>query len=348
MDFRELNLAIFGGSFNPPHNGHKAIIKCALKCEWIDFLIILPNFKNPLKSDIASFLSNKERFELLESMVCEVVDLEQIKAKIYKKSPTKAQIDSWLNSPNNTSKDSPRNLCKKIILITNYEITQKKPSFTIESILHFKNLYMPKKMYFIIGADILDELEKWYKIEEIRQNVQFIVATRGEIPIPSEFLRFEVSQNISSREIRARHLKNGTNLANHSLTSLNLKNGANNLDILNSIDDKVAQIRLELIINLLDSKKAENINLFDLRKTPYITSFVVIATSLADKHSFALLDTLKTELKANGETFYSTDEESGDWIIADLGDIMIHIFTENHRKKFNLEEFLSGFFKGDS
>lgn len=329
-----MNLAIFGGSFNPPHSGHRAIIECALRCEWIDFLVVLPNFKNPLKSDSAPFLSDKERFNALESVVREAVDSvadsAQIKAKIYKKAPTKAQIDSVADSA-----QKGRNLCK-IILISNYEITQKKPSFAIHSILHFKNLYAPKNLYFIIGADILDELEKWHKIDEIRQNVRFIVATRGEIPVPSEFLRFEVSENISSSAIR--NQKNGTNLAN-----LNLKNGAKNLDILHSIDDRFARNRLEVIINLLDSKKAENIALFDLRETPYITSFVVIATSLADKHSFALLDTLKTELKANGETFYSTDEDSGDWIIADLGDIMIHIFTENHRKKFNLEEFLSNF-----
>ncbi len=333
-----LNLAIFGGSFNPPHSGHRAIIECALKCEFIDFLIILPNFKNPLKCDNEAFLSDKERFNGLESMVREAVDLvvdsAQIKAKIYKKTPTKKSVELLLDSMKD-SQDSPRDLCK-IILISNYEISQKKPSFSIDSILHFKNIYTPKNLYFIIGADILDELEKWYKIDEIRQNARFIVATRGDIPVPSEFLRFKVSENISSSAIRAQ--KNGTNLAN-----LNLKNGAKNLDILNSIDEKFARNRLESIINLLDSKKAENIALFDLRETPYITSFVVIATSLADKHSFALLDTLKTELKANGETFYSTDEESGDWIIADLGDIMIHIFTENHRKKFNLEEFLSGF-----
>lgn len=107
--------------------------------------------------------------------------------------------------------------------------------------------------------------------------------------------------------------------------------------------DKNMQKRLDAIIALLDSKKAENVMLFDLQKSNYITQFVIIATSLADKHSFALLDTLKTELKSSGEVFYSTDEESGDWIIADLGEIMIHIFTENHRKKFNLEEFLNNY-----
>ncbi len=101
--------------------------------------------------------------------------------------------------------------------------------------------------------------------------------------------------------------------------------------------------RLNFIIDLLDSKKGENIMLFDLKNSGYITQYVIIVTSLADKHSFALLDHLKDELKPKGETFYSVDEENGDWIIADLGDIMVHIFTENHRKKFNLEEFLRNY-----
>lgn len=99
--------------------------------------------------------------------------------------------------------------------------------------------------------------------------------------------------------------------------------------------------RTQTIIKLLDEKKAENIELFDLKNKDYIVDYVVIATAMAGKHSYALLDMLKTELKPLGEVFYSTDEESEDWIIADLGDIMIHIFTDNHRKKFNLEEFLT-------
>lgn len=212
MNLNLLNLAIFGGSFNPPHSGHRAIIECALKCEFIDFLIILPNFKNPLKCESEAFLNDKERFNALELVVREavdsVVDSAHIRAKIYKKTPTKKSIESLLDSIKD-SQDSPRDSLKnaptapKIILISNYEISQKKPSFAIKSILHFKNLYAPKNLYFIIGADILGELEKWHKINEIRQNARFIVATRGEIPVPSEFLRFEINENISSTAIRA-------------------------------------------------------------------------------------------------------------------------------------------------
>lgn len=106
--------------------------------------------------------------------------------------------------------------------------------------------------------------------------------------------------------------------------------------------------RIQIITKLLEDKKGEDIELFDLRGKDYITDFVIIVTALVGKHSYALLDTLKTELKAKGEIFYGTDEESEDWIIADLGDIMIHIFTENHRKKFNLEEFLKTLEKSPS
>ena len=103
--------------------------------------------------------------------------------------------------------------------------------------------------------------------------------------------------------------------------------------------------RADKIRYLLDSKKGENIAIYDLEDKDYIAQCVIITTALAGKHSFALLDFLRSELKPLGEVFYSTDEESEDWIIADLGEIMVHIFTENTRKRFNLEEFLENYFQ---
>ena len=98
--------------------------------------------------------------------------------------------------------------------------------------------------------------------------------------------------------------------------------------------------RLQRIQTLLEDKKGEDIEIFDLSGKDYIVDKVVIVSAMIGRHSFALLDYLKTELKPRGEIFYATEEENEDWLIADLGDIMIHIFTPNHRKKFNLEEFL--------
>ena len=99
--------------------------------------------------------------------------------------------------------------------------------------------------------------------------------------------------------------------------------------------------RLQRIQTLLEDKKGEDIEIFDLSGKDYIVDKVVIVSAMIGRHSFALLDYLKTELKPRGEIFYATEEENEDWLIADLGDIMIHIFTPNHRKRFNLEEFLN-------
>ncbi len=59
-------VALFGGSFDPPHFGHKAVVKEALNILDIDRVIVVPTFLNPFK-DI-SYLSAKERLELSRQM----------------------------------------------------------------------------------------------------------------------------------------------------------------------------------------------------------------------------------------------------------------------------------------
>jgi len=100
--------------------------------------------------------------------------------------------------------------------------------------------------------------------------------------------------------------------------------------------------RIKKIVDVLDSKKAEDIEVFDLEGKGYITNTVIIATALNNKHSIALLTHLKDELKPEGEEFLRT-EEDGDWTIVDLGDILIHIMTQSYRDMYSLEDFLATF-----
>ena len=99
------------------------------------------------------------------------------------------------------------------------------------------------------------------------------------------------------------------------------------------------QERVDRIVHLLDSKKAEEIEVFDLGNVDYIAKQVIIANSLGGKHTQALFDNMKEELKPLGETFYGSDE-SAEWIVADLGEIIVHLMTPNYRQRYSLEEFL--------
>ena len=104
------------------------------------------------------------------------------------------------------------------------------------------------------------------------------------------------------------------------------------------------QDRIEKIISVLDAHKAEAIESFDLREKNYFVDFAIIASSLGQKHTTALLDHLKDELKP-AETFNYV-EESGDWVVVDLGDILIHIMTAEYRVKYDMETFLGSLADG--
>ena len=104
------------------------------------------------------------------------------------------------------------------------------------------------------------------------------------------------------------------------------------------------QNRIERITEVLDNNKAEEIEVFDLREKNYFVDYAIIASSLGTKHTIALLDHLKKDLKP-AETFNNVDE-SGDWIVVDLGDILIHIMTPEYRTKYDMEKFLSSLVEG--
>jgi ribosome silencing factor RsfS/YbeB/iojap len=98
--------------------------------------------------------------------------------------------------------------------------------------------------------------------------------------------------------------------------------------------------RIETIIALLDDKKAEDLEVFNLEEVDYIVDRVIIANALNTKHTLALLEHLKKELKPLGEEFIATDI-SDNWIIGDLGDILIHIMTSEYRQHYSIETFLN-------
>jgi len=97
--------------------------------------------------------------------------------------------------------------------------------------------------------------------------------------------------------------------------------------------------RVEKIKELLDEKKALDIVDYDLKNSDYFVDYVIVATTMADKHAKALLDFLKKSLKPLGEEFLGVDE-SDDWVLIDLGDILIHLMSEEYRAKYQMDTFL--------
>jgi len=97
--------------------------------------------------------------------------------------------------------------------------------------------------------------------------------------------------------------------------------------------------RIEKIVALLDEKKGEEIEVFNLEDSDYIAKAVILVNSLGGKHTGALYDNLRVAFRESGESILGADE-SDDWIVVDLGDILIHIMTPQYRMRYSIEEFL--------
>lgn len=67
-------IALYGGSFDPPHSGHKSVVEEALKVLAIDKLLVVPTFLNPFKNQ--SHFSVNKRFELVQKMFAPFEDVE--------------------------------------------------------------------------------------------------------------------------------------------------------------------------------------------------------------------------------------------------------------------------------
>lgn len=66
----------------------------------------------------------------------------------------------------------------KSFSISDFEIVKKEISYTIDTISYFRDKYPDEKIFFIIGADTLFQLEKWKDFKELAKLVEFITYSR--------------------------------------------------------------------------------------------------------------------------------------------------------------------------
>ena len=88
----------------------------------------------------------------------------------------------------------------KSVLVSRYEVEQKKKVATLESVEYLLKDY--KKIYLVIGADNLASLHLWDNYESLKDRVTFLVASRDNIVIDSHFIQLKVDENISSTQLR--------------------------------------------------------------------------------------------------------------------------------------------------
>jgi ribosome-associated protein len=95
---------------------------------------------------------------------------------------------------------------------------------------------------------------------------------------------------------------------------------------------------VKLCCRALDEKKAVDLRVLDVSAQSSITDFLVLATGTSEPHLRALRVELEKAIDASQNPIIGmeTAQESG-WIVVDVFDVMVHLFTAEARAKYGLE-----------
>ena len=94
-----------------------------------------------------------------------------------------------------------------------------------------------------------------------------------------------------------------------------------------------------LAVKVLDKNQAIDIKVIDVMGKSSFADYLVIATGGNSRHASALVDYVDDELAKAGEIVKSIEGKNDTgWILMDFGDIIVNVFTEEMRGKYNVED----------
>ena len=101
---------------------------------------------------------------------------------------------------------------------------------------------------------------------------------------------------------------------------------------------KIVEDLAKLIVKILDDGKAKNIICINLRGKTSLTDDLIIASGTSTRHVIALTNSLAQKLKDAGiKSKMEGKEGSGEWVILDVGDAIVHLFCPKTREFYEIE-----------
>ncbi len=141
-------IALFGGSFDPIHLGHRDCVEWLVKSKTFSKTILIPTNQNPLKVQQKP-ASTKDRLKMMDLALTDYSNL---------------------------------------IEIDHHEIMQQKPSYTFETLKHFKKKYPFENFHFVMGLDTFLKIDQWKNFSEILKMTNLLVINS---PSCSPYLKYE-------------------------------------------------------------------------------------------------------------------------------------------------------------
>jgi nicotinate-nucleotide adenylyltransferase len=161
-----VKVGLYGGTFDPIHNGHLHVINSLITQKLVDKLLVVPA-GNPRLRDHQPKATGAQRRQMCQLAV------------------------------NSLSDD-----VKKSVEVNPIEILRDGPSYTIDTVEAVAATYPGATIILIVGTDAYEKIDQWHRADELKQMVEFLIIDRPNFPGAAN-LQIDALK-VSATEIRER------------------------------------------------------------------------------------------------------------------------------------------------
>ena len=98
----------------------------------------------------------------------------------------------------------------------------------------------------------------------------------------------------------------------------------------------------QLAVNALEDLKAEDILVLDVKGKTTVTDWIIVATGSSGRHVRSIANSGAVKAKKTNAWFMGSEgEEDGEWVLVDLGDVIVHVMQRQAREYYDLESLWS-------
>ena len=105
---------------------------------------------------------------------------------------------------------------------------------------------------------------------------------------------------------------------------------------------------LDLAKRVIDDIKGQNLECLDVRGKTVITDWMLVVSGTSTRHVKAIAHALELEAKSKGQPVLGVEGlGSAEWVLVDMGDVVVHVMLPKTREFYNLEKLWTEFHSDD-
>ena len=141
-----MKVGLYGGTFDPIHDGHLHVIKVLISRDLVDKLLVIPAGNPRLREH------NPQATGAQRRQMCQLA-INSLDAEI-----------------------------KSRVEVNPIEILREGPSYTIDTVEAVAATYPGAHIVLIVGSDAYEKIDQWHRAQELKQMVEFLVIDRPHHP----------------------------------------------------------------------------------------------------------------------------------------------------------------------